>query len=658
MRFQIRSLRRALPIGLLLIGAAPLSALPVVAGSWSLLGPDGGSVFDLVSESDKLQVLYAGVDAGVFRSMNGGATWSWAGNGLDLRVPVNTLAVDPIHPSTLYAGQLTGLYKSTNRGASWTKTSLGSNLVYKIAVHPRFSGTVFAATSVGLFQSNNGGGRWKLLTKGLIQPFYFASWVSIDPASPRRMFTSVQDGGLNHGGLYQSLDGGASWQPIHSGVMDNQTVRALAIDRHSPRTLYAGALFGAFKSTDGGKTWINLSFPDFNVVLSLVLHPTQPNVVYAGAGGGLFLSQDGGGTWTALTQGLPLFGSVAGLLISTSHPQTLYAGVAGVDTIHSSGVFHTGDGGGSWTLASRGLSASNVTSVAVAAQNPDTLWSISDFIPFRSVDRGETWTAVEPGPLLSNHRLPPRVVIDPLDAAAVYIQTDDGQILRSSDGGQTWETAGSSGPPLALAISPQHPAVLWAASQQGAGGLLRSLDRGDTWTVMSGPASAGFYLAFDIPPSAPSTVYAAGTLDFKARFVRTTDGGATWTFIQDGLPTAVAVVAADPLAPSTVWTVSGGEVYKSTDSGDHWAPVSSAFHNRIVKSLAASTSGSLYAAVDQDNVYESTDGGQTWTPFTAGPSLYTLNTLTLDPKDPCRIYVATFNRGLLAFTKSGTADCP
>jgi photosystem II stability/assembly factor-like uncharacterized protein len=626
-----------------------------VKGSWSLLGPDGGSVFALVAESDKLQVLYAGVDAGVFRSMDGGATWRWAGNGLDLRVQVNTLAVDPLHPSTLYAGQPTGLFKSTNRGASWTKTSLGSGYVSKIAVHPRFSATVFAATSVGLYQSNNGGGRWKLLTKGLLRPPYFASWVSFDPASPRRMFISIQDEGLNGGGLYQSLDGGFSWQPIHSGVMDNQTVRTLAIDRRSPRTLYAGTLSGAFKSTDGGKTWIDLRFPDFNVVLSLVLHPSQPNVVYAGAGGGLFLSQDGGGTWTALTQGLPSFGSVAGLLIS-SHPQTLYAGVAGADTIHPSGVFQSGDGGSSWTLASRGLSASNVTSVAVAAQNPDTLWSISDLIPFRSVDRGETWTAAEPGPLLSTHREAPRVVIDPFDAATVYIQSDDGQILRSGDGGQTWETGGNAGFTLALAIGPQHPATLWAASQSG--GLLRSTDRGDTWTAMPGPASAGFYLALDIPPSAPSTVYAAGTLDFKARFVRTTDGGSTWSFIQDGLPNSVAVVTSDPQAPSTVWTVSGGDVFKSADGGDHWAPVSSAFHNRVVKSLAASSSGSLYAAVDQDNVYASEDGGQSWAPFAAGPSLYNLNTLALDPKDPCRIYVATFNRGLLAFTRSETADCP
>src|SRR6476660_8493671 len=109
---------RLLLIGLLLAGAAPLSALPAVTGSWSLLGPDGGGVFDLVSESDKLQVLCAAVDAGVFRSVDGGATWSWAGNGLDRRSPVATLAVDPLHPSTLYAGQMAGLFKSTNRGAS------------------------------------------------------------------------------------------------------------------------------------------------------------------------------------------------------------------------------------------------------------------------------------------------------------------------------------------------------------------------------------------------------------------------------------------------------------------------------------------------------------------------------------------------------------
>ncbi|HEV7507894.1 MAG TPA: hypothetical protein VGS07_23625 [Thermoanaerobaculia bacterium] len=647
---------RLLLIGLLLTGAAPLSALPAVEGSWSLLGPDGGSVFDLISESDKLQVLYAAVDAGVFRSMDGGATWSWTGNGLDRRVPVATLAVDPFHPSTLYAGQSAGLFKSTNRGASWTRTSLGAFNVLKIAAHPRFSGTVFAATANGLYQSTNSGGRWKLLTRGLAQPHYSASWVSFDPANPRRMWTSIQ--GNRGGGLYMSLDGGFSWRPIHSGVMENQSIRALAIDRRSPHTLYAGTPSDVYKSTDDGTTWKKLRFPQFNTVLTLVAHPTQPNAVFAGAGGGLYLSQDGGETWTVVTQGLPSFGSVTVLLTSTSHPQILYAGVEGPDALHlrPSGVFRSADGGSSWTFDSRGLSASNVASVNVAAQDPDTLWSISDLVPFKSVDRGETWTAIEPGPPLSIHNAPPLVAIDPLDAAAVYIQGDEGLILRSGDGGLTWETGGNAGFTLALAIAPQHPATLWAASRQG--GLLRSTDRGDTWTTVPGPASGGFYLALDIPPSAPSTVYAAGTLDFKARFVRTTDGGATWTLIQDGLPTPVAIVTADPLAPSTVWTVSGGDVYKSTDGGDHWTPVSSAFRNRTVKSLVASPFGSLYAVVDQDNVYESEDGGQSWAPFAPGPSFYYLNTLALDPKDPCRIYVATFNRGLLAFTKSGTAVCP
>lgn len=643
-------------IGLLLAGAAPLAALPAVQGSWSLLGPDGGSVFDLVSESDKLQVLYAAVNAGVFRSLDGGSSWSWAGNGLDPRVTVVTLAVDPIHPSTLYAGQSTGLFKSTNRGASWTRTSLGPLNVLKIAVHPRSSGTVFAATTAGLYQSNNSGGRWKLLTQGLLRPPYYASWVSFDPASPRRMFTSVQNEGTHGGGLYKSLDGGFSWQPIHSGVMENQTVRALAIDRRSPRTLYAGLSSGVYKSTDDGKTWRSLGFPEFNTVLSLVMHPTRPNVVYAGAGGGLYLSQDGGETWTALTQGLPLSGSVGALLISTAHPQTLYAGLSGLDTLHPAGVFRSADGGGSWTFDSRGLAVSNATSVAVTPQDPDTLWSLSDLIPFRSIDHGETWTAVQPGPTLSIHHSPPLIAVDPLDAAGVYIQSDEGLILRSSDGGQTWETGGNPGFPLAFSIGAQHPVTLWAAPRQG--GLLRSTDRGDTWTAMPGPAGAGFYLAFDIPPAAPSTVYAAGTLDFKARFVRTTDGGATWTLIQDGLPAPVSVVASDPSEPGTVWTVSGGDVYRSTDGGDHWAAVSSVFRNRIVKSLAASPSGSLYAAVDQDNVYESEDRGQTWAPFAAGPSLYYLNTLALDPNDECRIYVGSFNRGLLAFTKRRTAVCP
>ncbi|HEV7784002.1 MAG TPA: hypothetical protein VGQ28_01630, partial [Thermoanaerobaculia bacterium] len=104
--------------------------------------------------------------------------------------------------------------------------------------------------------------------------------------------------------------------------------------------------------------------------------------------------------------------------------------------------------------------------------------------------------------------------------------------------------------------------------------------------------------------------------------------------------------------------VSGGDIYKTVDGGGTWAVVSSAFHNQSVQWLTTAPPNSLYAAVRYDNVYESEDGGQTWAPLGDAPKPFSFTALASDPKDPCRVYAATSDRGLLAFTRTGTPVCP
>jgi hypothetical protein len=169
--------QRPLLIGLLLLASgAPVSAEGAVTGSWSSLGPDGGSVTALASPVGSPNVIYAGVFGWVFKSVDGGATWKSAGRGLELLPEVNSLAIDPLHPSTLYAGasisfrstesSKVGVYKSVDGGATWKPTGLGLD-VLKIVIHPRFPQTIFASTTSGLYQSSNGGGKWRLLSRGV-----------------------------------------------------------------------------------------------------------------------------------------------------------------------------------------------------------------------------------------------------------------------------------------------------------------------------------------------------------------------------------------------------------------------------------------------------------------------------------------------------------
>ena len=227
---------------------------------------------------------YAGTTRGLYRTTDGGATWSRV-----LAFQTYTVAVDPVSPSTVYAGG-NGAHKSVDGGATWTQISQGP-----------------------------GGGRLRSLV--------------VDPQTPTTLYAGMQ-------GLFKSVDGGANWAPASAGLPQSFEVGALAIDPQTTSTIYVGlrGTSGVFKSTDGAGSWS----PSGNglparAVLALAVDPAAPSIVYAGTyGAGVFKSTDGGANWTPMNDQLPTL-LVRALAIDAS-ASTLYTGTdgAGVFTIATS----------------------------------------------------------------------------------------------------------------------------------------------------------------------------------------------------------------------------------------------------------------------------------------------------------------------------------
>jgi hypothetical protein len=120
-----------------LIGSLALAAvnLPAGAGPWATGGPFGGTVRCLGLDPSDPAIVYAGTDRnGVFKTINGGLSWSAAGEGLP-GWDVNAIAVDPALPSTVYAGTW-GVYKSTDGGSSWRATGLTRVMIDALAIDP------------------------------------------------------------------------------------------------------------------------------------------------------------------------------------------------------------------------------------------------------------------------------------------------------------------------------------------------------------------------------------------------------------------------------------------------------------------------------------------------------------------------------------------
>lgn len=639
--------KHILPI--LLLVATPLAAqVNVTSGEWRRLGPDGGTLTDLVAAPSDPMVLYASAQGEFYRSGDGGASWvSTADNRLTFK-----LAVDAADPSLVYAVQDDGPVRSRDGGLTWERIDVPGGAVRQFVAHPRFARTVYAVTEGGLYRSPDAGRSWKGIRRGF-PSMYSADLLVIDPVAPRWLYVGVEEAGMSERSLLRSRDGGISWQPIDHGPLAGRPVLALATHPRSASILYASIPEGVFKSVDGGRSWKSAGpGASAGIVHILAVHPARPDVVYAGADGGLFRSLNGGASWVRLTQGLPDPVSVTLLLASR---RTLLA--AAIASGRRGGVFRSSDAGSSWTFSSRGIHGMDVKTVDFGA--PGTLWVVADFVLFRSTDSGLTWIRIRPDPAAV---VPPTALaVDPTNRSNAFVLGSDGTVWRSADAGRTWETAGNAGlQALGLTIDPQTPSTLYAAGiggSAGIGGIAKSVDRGDTWTLL--PVQPATYYEVDIAPSSPSTLYATATLeDFTPLLLRSDDGGASWTQLRfDSQGAIYPSLAVDPLVATTVYTSDQGYIYKSTDGGQTWSQVSNPVDSNTTYPLAISDSGRLYAAVWDIGVVAYEDGNPT------GEILGRLfpwgfNAVAPDPHDPCRVYVAPQSRSLLVFTHTGIAGCP
>lgn len=636
-------------LSLILLFPLTLAAqVNLASGEWRRLGPDGGTLTDLVAAPANPKVLYASAQGELYRSVDGGASWV---STEDVRFTVK-LAVDAVDPSLVYAVRDDQPVRSRNGGLTWEPLDVPGGNIRQFVAHPRFARTIYAVSEGGLFRSADAGRSWKWIHRGFPST-YSAHLLVIDPVAPRRLYVAIEEVGTYRRSLLRSRDGGVAWQPIDNGPLAGREILALATHPRSASTLYVSIPEGVFKSTDEGRSWKSAG-PGASAgrVHVLAVDPARPDVVYAGADGGLFRSQDGGAAWVRLTQGLPESGSVTRLLVSR---QTFLAAVIAVG--RRGGVFRSPDAGSSWIFSSRGIHALDVDIVDFGA--PGTLWIVADFVLLRSTDSGLTWSRVRPDPTTV---VPPTVVaVDPTDRSRVFVLYSDGAVWRSADAGRTWEAGGNAGlQALSLSIDPQTPSTLYATGiggSVGTGGIAKSVDRGDTWTLL--PVRPAVYYEVDIAPSSPSTLYTAGTLeDFTPIFLRSDDGGASWTQLPfNGQGVIYPSLAVDPLVATTVYTTDQGYIYKSTDGGATWTQVSNPVDSNATYPLAISDFGRLYAAVWDTGVVAYEDGNPTGSIL--GRSLpWGFNAVAPDPHDPCRVYVAPQNRSLLVFTYTGTAGCP
>jgi photosystem II stability/assembly factor-like uncharacterized protein len=515
-------------------------------------------------------------ERGVFRSDDGGSTWSKV-----LYRNENTGAVDlhmaPSNPSVLFAG-----FWDVNR-KSWALYSGGEGS--------------------GLFKSTDGGTNWTEITKnpGLPQGLWGKVGVSVSGADPNRVYALIE---AEEGGVFRSDDGGATWTRTN----DDRKLRQRAFyytriyaDPVEKDVVYA-LNTGFYKSTDAGKTFPTALRVPHGDNHDLWIAPNDNKRMINSNDGGGNVSVNGGETWTDQD-----YATAQLYHITTSYHDPYW--VCGAQQDNSTACVRSRGWQQMADLVAVGGGESGY--IANDPENPDIFYAGSyggtltryDYKTGNS-ERINVWPENPMGH--SSEDIKERfqwtfpIVFSQAGPKRLYVGSQ--HLWMSTTEGKSWErispdltradpkTMGPSGGPITkdqtgvetyatiftIAPSPHDANTIWVGSDDGYVQVTR--DHGATWknvTPKDLPELSRLSL-IEVSPHKPGTAYVAAKryqLDDRAPYIyRTDDFGTTWTKLVNGIPADdyVHAVREDPVRADLLFAGTEHGIYISFDSGANW----------------------------------------------------------------------------------------
>jgi hypothetical protein len=591
---------------------------------------------------------------GISKSVDGGATWQSASLGLT-DSDVQSLVIDPVNDQTLYCTTYSGgVFKSTDGAASWTWSSDGTGasvigqVSFVFAVDPKNDQVVYGSeTGIGFNKTTNGGAHWSH-SAGFLDD---VTSLALSPANHLLLYAVTSNGP----GTAMSSDGGATWNAVAPLA---SPVSCYALDPVSSSVVYAGTSgAGVFKSTDGGRSFATASSGmGLQNVTALSISPGNPSTLYAQTTkGGAFVSQDGGSSWSPLLAGASSSEPISVLAMNPANGLDLIAGT-------TSGIWRSADGGSTWTSKSAGVvTGAFVVAAAVAPSDPNTLYAAignaldsGPFVPYANImmssDAGVTWTDVTNGIINASPQSEPyAIAIDPVTASTVYLGSQNG-LAVTTNAGASWTALSPGGAVTSVVIDPSTTSTIYAVVYGSGASLLRkSTDGGATWSDADTGLPFGNVQEIAIDPVHPATLFACAETLF-----RSTDGATTFTGL--GLQ-ATGSVSVDPLNDANVWAAaadltSTDQIYVSRDGGSTLSIVPTGYDGMVGDPQPDPLNeGTVYGASPL-GAFKTTDGGTSWALARNGMWAGFPGLLVFDPVHAGTVYAPT-SVGLFKTTTGG-----
>lgn len=489
-------------------------------------------------------------------------------------------AVQMPSPSEIWTtgGNPGKVFHSTDAGLHWQTTQLNTDSLWALFFLDSQHGW---AAGNGFFHTSNGGQVW-------VQDNSFGSVYDL-------FFLDAQHGWAcgNGGVAYRTVDGGLNW--AYSTVGPITTLSSI---------FFVSASLGwtlnidgeIYKSTDGGATWTPNHSSGGHYLSTLRFFDSQEGWAI---GGDTFLhTTNGGQSWTA-----------AAVPIGTwSHGADFADRLHGISVGEYGNITVTSDGGQSWSTIQPIGSGPRLWAVRFADASHATYCGETGGIEY-SADAGHSWTNLQSGGMGNTHAL------DAVDAMHAWAANDGFEVLRTVDGGAHWERTGVTGFDEYSRIQDVDfvdTSNGWAVGRQeffggGTGHIAHSIDGGSTWQIQFSANDAYFDSVKAIDAQ---TAFAFGWVPppfAQSYWMRTIDGGQTWTNLATG-PSASASV--DFVDRNTGWMVQGSGISKTVDGGMHWTLET--YAPQLLNAVSFADAQNGWAVGWSGLVMHTTNGGQTW----------------------------------------------
>ena len=350
--------------------------------------------------------------------------------------------------------------------------------VRSLAVHPEKPNLFFLGTSDGqIYVSENSGGNWSKLIPGLNRRHVVVDNLAFDPSDPRTLYAATWELNSDRGWLFRSRNSGQSWEEVPLGRFGS-AIRAIAIAPSDPRTIALGISEGVIVSRDGGWSWnrITRGYRSLYNAESLAFDPIHAETLYVGTWRLGWKTTNLGKKWNAIHEGMIFDSDMFSVLVNPDDPQVLFASAC-------TGVYRSANGGLKWTKLKNGLptEARRTRTLHLDPSNPNTIYAGTTLGLFVSRDGGTSWQKLTLDVVINS------VAVHPENSQIILVGTDDAGILKSSDGGSTFQAANRGfvhRQMAALTSDPNREGLYYSSiSSDGKyGGFFYSRDSGRSWS--------------------------------------------------------------------------------------------------------------------------------------------------------------------------------